>query len=84
MEKIDLERKNTLKGIVKTTIPLTEEEFSNLVSTLENKYKKHVILKQVIDEKILGGIYVRVNNDVIDGTVKSKLDELKELMLKTE
>lgn len=84
MEKIDLERKNTLKGIVKTTFPLTEEEFSNLVSTLEKKYKKHIILEQVIDEKILGGIYVRVNNDVIDGTVKSKLDELKELMLKTE
>jgi len=84
MEKIDLERKNTIKGIVKTTVPLTEEEFSNLVSTLEDKYKKHIILEQIIDEKILGGIYVRVNNDVIDGTVKSKLDELKELMLKTE
>ena len=84
MEKIDLERKNTLKGIVKTTIPLTEEEFSNLVSTLENKYKKHIILEQIIDEKILGGIYVRINNDVIDGTVKSKLDDLIELMLKTE
>ena len=25
-----------------------------------------------------------INNDVIDGTVKSKLDELKQLMLKTE
>ena len=84
MEKIDFERKNTLKGIVKTTVPLTKEEFSNLVSTLEKKYKKNIILEQVIDEKILGGIYVRVNNDVIDGTVKSKLDELKELMLKTE
>lgn len=84
MEKIDMERKNTLTGVVKTTVPLTNEEFNNLVSTLEKKYNKHIILKQVIDEKILGGIYVRVNNDVIDGTVKSKLNELKELMLKTE
>lgn len=84
MEKIDLERKNTVKGLVKTTVPLTEEEFSNLVSTLEKKYNKHIILDQIIDEDILGGIYVRVNNDVIDGTVKSKLDELKKLMLKTE
>ena len=84
MEKIDLERKNILKGIVKTTIPLTEEEFSNLVATLENKYKKHIILDQIIDKEILGGIYIRIKNDVIDGTVKSKLDELKELMLKTE
>lgn len=84
MQKIDLERKNTVKGIVKTTVPLTEEEFTDLVATLENKYNKHIILEQLIDEEILGGIYVRVNNDVIDGTVKSKLDELRELMLKTE
>ena len=84
MEKIDLERKNTLNGIVKTTVPLTQEEFNNLIKTLEEKYNKHIILEQIIDENILGGIYVRVNNDVIDGTVKSKLDELKDLMLRTE
>lgn len=84
MEKIDLERKNTITGIVKTTVPLTEEEFNNLVKTLEEKYNKHIILKQEIDESILGGIYVRINNDVIDGTIKSKLSELKDLMLKTE
>ena len=84
MEKIDLERKNTLNGIVKTTVPLNEEEFNNLIATLEKKYNNHIILEQVIDESILGGIYVRINNDVIDGTVKSKLEELKELMLRTE
>ena len=84
MEKIDLERKNTLNGIVKTTVPLSKEEFEKLISTLEKKYNKNIILEQIIDESILGGIYVRVNNDVIDGTVKSKLEELKELMLKTE
>lgn len=84
MEKIDLERKNTLKGIVKTTIPLTEEEFNKLVSELEKKYNKHIILEQVIDKSILGGIYLRINNDVIDGTIKSKLEELQDLMLKRE
>ncbi|EOR21309.1 hypothetical protein A500_13755 [Clostridium sartagoforme AAU1] len=35
MEKIYLERKNTLSGIVKTTVPLNEEEFNNLIATLE-------------------------------------------------
>ncbi|MGG7059910.1 F0F1 ATP synthase subunit delta [Clostridium tertium] len=84
MEKIDLERNNTIKGIVKTTVPLTEQEFNKLVSELEKKYNKHVILKQVIDESILGGIYLRINNDVIDGTIKSKLEELQDLMLKRE
>lgn len=84
MRKIDLEYKNTISGMVKTTIPLTDKEFKNLVSTLEAKYNKHVILEQVIDKSILGGIYVRVGNDVIDGTVKSKLEELKDQMLSAE
>ena len=84
MEIIDLERKNTYKGIVKTTIPLTEDEYKELVDKLEAKYKKRVILEQVIDESILGGIYVRVNNEVIDGTVKSRLDNLKKVMISTE
>ncbi|MEG1287318.1 MAG: F0F1 ATP synthase subunit delta [Clostridium sp.] len=84
MEKVDLEHKNTFKGIVKTTVPLKDEEFNALIAKLEAKYNKHIILDKVIDQSILGGIYVRVNNDVIDGTVKSKLEELQEIMLKTE
>ena len=84
LEKIDLERKNTFKGIVKTTVPLTEEEYNTLKTKLEKKYNKHIILEQIIDPEILGGIYLRINNDVIDDTVKSKLDELRNLMLRTE
>lgn len=84
LEKIDLERKNTFKGIVKTTVPLTEEEYNTLKTKLEKKYNKYIILEQIIDPEILGGIYLRINNDVIDDTVKSKLDELRNLMLRTE
>ncbi|MGL5378656.1 F0F1 ATP synthase subunit delta [Clostridium sp.] len=84
MKKIDLEHKNTVRGVVKTTIKLTDDEFNQLVTKLENKYNKKIILDQIIDQSILGGIYVRVGNDVIDGTVKSKLDELKDLMLSAE
>lgn len=51
---------------------------------LEKKYNKEVILKKEIDPEILGGIYVRIGNDVIDGTVKTRLDDLEKLMLATE
>lgn len=84
MKIIDLEKKNTVSGVVKSTIPLTQKEFDDLVNKLEVKYNKHIILEQVIDESILGGVYVRVGNDIIDGTVKSKLEELKDLMFNAE
>ena len=43
-----------------------------------------IILKKIIDPEILGGIYVRIGNDVIDGTVRTRLDDLRKLMLTTE
>ena len=51
---------------------------------LEKKYNKKIIISTKVDKSVLGGVYVRVGNDVIDGTVKSKLDELKDLMLKRD
>lgn len=84
MEKIHLERNNTLMAKVKSVIPLTEEQQLKLTETLQNKYDKKIILQEEIDKSIIGGLYVRVGDDVIDGTIKSKLDEMKDLMLKRE
>ena len=84
MEKIDLERKNTLRGVVKTTIPMKDDQYEKLLSKLEKKYNKKIILERIVDPSILGGIYVRVNNEIMDGTVKLRLEELRELMLSTE
>ena len=63
---------------------LKEYEYNSLVEKLEKKYNKDIILKKIIDPEILGGIYVRIGNDIIDGTVKTRLEDLKKLMLTTE
>ncbi|WP_032121310.1 F0F1 ATP synthase subunit delta [Clostridium amazonitimonense] len=84
MEKINLERNNTLIAKVKTVIPLNHEERKILIDKLSNKYNKKIMLEEEIDKGIIGGVYVRVGDDVIDGTVRSKLEEMKEIVLKTE
>lgn len=84
MEKIDLERKSTLIAIVKTAVPLLEDEVRALQKKLEDKYDKKIIMTTEVDKSLLGGVYVRVGNDVIDGTVKSKVDDMKNIMLKRE
>ena len=84
MEKIDLERKNIIRGVVKTAVPLLSEELNNLKVILEKKYDKTILFDTKIDKTILGGVYVEVGNDVIDGTLKSKIEEMKDLMLKKE
>lgn len=84
MEKIHLEKGNTVIAKIKTVIPLVDEEKKNLVEKLELKFNKKVLLEEEIDSSIIGGVYVQVDNEVIDGSIKSKLDEMKKLMLKRE
>ncbi len=82
MEKIHLERNNTLLVEVKTVIPLKETERENLRVKLYKMYDKKIIFDEKLDKNIIGGVYIRVGDDVIDGTIKSKLEEMKKLMFK--
>lgn len=82
MEKIHLERNNTLMVVVKTVIPLKETERENLRMKLYKMYDKKIIFDERIDKSVIGGVYIRVGDDVIDGTIKSKLEEMKKLMFK--
>jgi F-type H+-transporting ATPase subunit delta len=84
MENIDLDRRNMVRGVVKTAIPLLSEELEQLKVIFEKKYDKTILFDTKIDKSLLGGVYVKVGNDVIDGTVKSKIEEMKDLMLKKE
>lgn len=83
-EKIHLERNNQLLAEVKTVVLLNDEERAGLIKSLEMKYNKAILLTEEIDESLLGGVYLRIGNDVIDGSVRNKLMEMKSLMLKQE
>ena len=84
MEKIDLERKNIIRGVVKTAIPILPDELEKLKTSFEEKYDKKIIFDTEVDKNLLGGVYVKIGNDVIDDTIKSKIEEMKALMLKKE
>lgn len=58
--------------------------------TLEKKVKhfvkekylaKEVVLKNVIDKNIKGGIVLRVRDEVIDGSISGKLQELRKALI---
>lgn len=84
MKKIHDERNNILRGVVITTTKLSRDKFEELNKNLNKKYNKEVILSEKIDKSIIGGIYLRVDNEIIDDTIKSKLDDLKNIMLNME
>lgn len=77
MEKIHRQRQNIVVAHVKTVIALNENEKDILTRKLHDKYNKNILLKTEIDKDLIGGIYIRVGDDVIDGSIKNKFEELK-------
>lgn len=71
------ERNNIEEGTVTTAVALEPEKVSELEQKLSAIYNKKVELENIIDEDILGGVLVRIGNEEIDGTVKSRLRDLK-------
>ena len=71
---------NIAEGKVFTAVPLSPEQISELEKKLSAKYNKNVKLENRIDKSILGGVLVRIGNEEIDGTVKSRLNDLSEVL----
>jgi F-type H+-transporting ATPase subunit delta len=84
VKKIRLNRNKTINAYVETVVPLESEERDALINNLQRKYNKTIVLKEQINKDIIGGVFVRVGNDVIDGTIKFKLKEMRKFALKTE
>lgn len=72
------EKHNILEGFVISAIPMKKEEIKELEEKLSKKYNKNVTLENKVDKSILGGVLVRLGNEEIDGTVKTRLDKMKE------
>jgi len=73
------------RGNVKVEV-VTAEQLSNLDLTdieekINSKINGSVIISNTIDKNILGGIKLKVGNTLIDGSIKTKLDKLKQSMI---
>ena len=62
---------------VHTARELSAEEQQRLVTALGKQYGTTVQIHVVIDEELIGGLRVEIGDDVIDGTVASRLDDAR-------
>lgn len=72
------EKNNIVEGKAITAIPMSKEEIKKLEENLSSKYNTNIILENVVDKTILGGVLVKLGNKEIDGTIKTRLDNLKQ------
>jgi F-type H+-transporting ATPase subunit delta len=62
---------------VRSAVPLTAEQQSRLAATLTSVTGKQINLKVVVDPSVLGGLVATVGDTVIDGSVRTRLDNVK-------
>lgn len=63
---------------VRSAVPLDDDQRRRLAEALGRATGRNVEVKVVIDPDVLGGVVAQVGDTVIDGSVRARLDELRE------
>jgi F-type H+-transporting ATPase subunit delta len=59
---------------VTSAVPLTTSQQQRLVATLERIYGRTMGLQVQVDPDVLGGLVIRVEDEVIDGSIAHRLE----------
>lgn len=62
---------------VRSAVELTEDQQKRLAAALAKATGKQVNLKVVVDPTVMGGLVATVGDEVIDDTVRTRLEQLK-------
>jgi F-type H+-transporting ATPase subunit delta len=70
-------QRERLVGVVRTAVPLAEEQKTRLATWLRDVYGRNVHLNIEVDPKVLGGFSVKVGDDLIDTTIAGRIEEVR-------
>ena len=62
---------------VTSAVPLSDAQAKSLAETLKSRIGKSVSLNQFVDPSLIGGLVVKVGSQMIDSSLKTKLQAMK-------
>ena len=77
--KIYYEKNNKILVNATFTKELSDNQREALMKKLEEKYKKKIVLNLSVDEELIGGGIIKIGNKVIDGSIKSQIENIKKI-----
>ncbi|HEX5323949.1 MAG TPA: F0F1 ATP synthase subunit delta [Capsulimonadaceae bacterium] len=75
------EHANRVVAHVSSVVPLSEEQLSTLARALQRRTGKNVHIEAQVDDTMLGGVRVRIGDEVIDGGLRTQLERLRGTLL---
>ncbi|GAA3044963.1 F0F1 ATP synthase subunit delta [Streptomyces olivoverticillatus] len=80
LSKLAADRRDRMVAEVTSAVPLSDEQKQRLGEALGKLYGRRVHLNLDIDPEILGGVQVRIGDEVINGTIADRLAEAERRM----
>jgi len=75
------ERRGEAEAVVETTVPISDEDLERLRTVLEKRFARRLRLTPRVDAGLLGGVRVRVGDQLLDDTVRSRLTSIRRMLL---
>lgn len=72
------EHENRMRVHITSAFPLDESQQKQLKEKLKNKLQAQINLEFNLEPKLIGGLIIRADNWVFDGSVSGQLDRLRE------
>ena len=79
-EQLKANQQHSVEVSVTTAFDLGEQQQQKLTQALSSKLGREVSLTAEVDKSIIGGVIVRTDDMVIDGSIRARLAKLAEAM----
>ncbi|MFD7920032.1 F0F1 ATP synthase subunit delta [Streptomyces sp. NPDC059740] len=80
LSKLAAARRGRLVAVVTSAVPLSDAQRDRLGAALASLYGHQIHLNMDVDPEVVGGVRVRIGDEVIDGTVSERLAEASRRM----
>jgi len=70
------EREGVLEAEIHTAFPLDNAQINGLVADVSRRFKRRVQPRVTVDRELIGGVHITVGDEVIDGSVRGKLEAM--------
>jgi F-type H+-transporting ATPase subunit delta len=84
IKKENLVKHEVFEVVVESVVPLTAKQEKQLQNVFFEKLQQQVIVKNLIDESLIGGLKVTIKDQVIDASLFGKINHLREKINKFE
>ena len=84
LDRIVNQRLGRVRAEVTTAVPLSESHAERIRKSLSDFAQKEVLLRTEVDDSIIGGVIVRMEGAVYDGSLRARLARMKLALLAEE